>query len=50
MKDKRLLTEDVEYVADLIKKGVFPRCDPTLTNWVCTPKWCGYYEMCKGPK
>jgi len=50
MTDKRILTEDVEQIAELIKQGVFPRCDPTLTNWVCTPKWCGYYEMCKGPK
>lgn len=48
--DKRVLTEDVEQVVDLIKKGIFPRCDPTLTNWVCTPKWCGYYDICKGPK
>jgi hypothetical protein len=48
--DKRLLVEDMEQVVDLIKKGNFPRCDPTLTNWVCTPKWCGYYNICKGPK
>ena len=48
--DKRILVEDMEQVVDLIKKGNFPRCDPTLTNWVCTPKWCGYYDLCKGPK
>lgn len=48
--DKRILVEDMEQVVDLIKKGNFPRCDSTLTNWVCTPKWCGYYNICKGPK
>lgn len=43
---KRNLVEDVEEVADLIKKGVFPRCDPT--HWKCTPRFCGYYSMCRG--
>ena len=46
--DFKLLVEDVEEVADLIKKGVFPRSDGT--NWWCTPKFCGYYERCRGPK
>lgn len=46
--DFKLLVEDVEEVADLIKKGIFPRCDGT--NWHCTPKFCGYYERCRGPK
>lgn len=42
------LVEDVEEVVDLIKKGIFPRTDPT--NWTCTPKWCGYYDICRGAK
>ena len=46
--DKRLLVEDVEEVAYLIKKGNFPRCDPT--GWVCTANFCGYYPTCRGPK
>ena len=45
---KRLLVEDVEEAAYLMKKGYFPRCDPT--HWACTPKFCGYYARCKGPK
>jgi hypothetical protein len=47
-RDIQLLIEDVEEVADLIKKGVFPRCDHT--SWTCTPKFCGYYERCRGRK
>jgi hypothetical protein len=43
---KQNLVEDVEEVADLIKKGIFPRCDPA--NWACTPRFCGYYKMCRG--
>lgn len=46
--DFKLLVEDVEEIADMIKKGIFPRCDGT--NWWCTPKFCGYYERCRGPK
>ena len=46
--DKRILIEDVEEVTYLIKLGQFPRCDPT--HWVCTPRFCGYYEKCRGPK
>lgn len=46
--DKQILVEDVEEVVFLIKKGNFPRCDPT--SWVCTPRFCGYYERCRGPQ
>lgn len=46
--EKRVLIEDLIEVVDLIKKGVFLRCDPT--SWVCTPNFCGYYEKCRGPK
>jgi len=44
--EKRILTEDVIDVADNIKAGRFPRCDPT--TWACTPSFCGYYDMCRG--
>ena len=44
--EKRILTEDVMLVADLIKQGIFSRCDPT--GWNCTPRFCGYYDMCRG--
>lgn len=31
---------------DSIMAGSFPPCDPT--SWVCSPKWCGWYKMCRG--
>ena len=46
--EKKITTEDVEEIADCIKQGRFPRCNPT--EWVCTPNWCGYYADCRGPK
>lgn len=46
--DTRLLVEDFEETADLVKRGIFPRCHPT--DWCCDPKFCGYYERCRGPK
>lgn len=46
--DAKNFTEDLEECVDLIKKGVFPRCDPT--TWACTPRFCGYYERCRGPQ
>ena len=45
---KKILIEDVEEAAHNMKRGCFPRCDPT--QWVCTPRFCGYYADCKGPK
>jgi hypothetical protein len=46
--DKRILIEDVEMVAHLIKKGVSFRCDST--SWACTPRYCGFFERCRGPR
>lgn len=46
--DRKLLIEDLEEVVDNIKHGIFPRCD--CTSWVCTPKYCGYYQRCRGEK
>jgi len=34
-------------VAEAIKAGVFPMCDPANT-FPCSPKWCGYWHMCRG--
>jgi hypothetical protein len=28
-----------------INTGLFPPCDPGA--WICSPKWCGYFESCK---
>ena len=33
-------------IGHAISTGVFP---PTLpTEWSCTKKWCGYYDLCRG--
>jgi len=44
--DYKWMFEIVTGVARAITAGVFPPCDPT--SWACTPKWCGYYYMCRG--
>jgi hypothetical protein len=46
--DHLWLQRIVRDVAQAITKGVFPPCDPTA--WVCSPKWCGYWRMCRGKK
>jgi len=33
--------QDVE---KLINAEIFPKTDPS--NWVCSPRWCGYYSAC----
>jgi hypothetical protein len=45
---KKRLVEDLESIVYQIKKGLFPRCDPTA--WNCSPRWCGYFDRCMGPK
>lgn len=47
-KDHLWLQHIVREVAEAISKGAFPPCDPT--NWICSPKWCGYFHMCRGKK
>jgi len=44
--DHAWLSEIVSSVAKAITAGIFPPCDPT--SWACTPKWCGYYHLCRG--
>jgi len=46
--DTKILEEDLQITVDCIKRGVFPRCDPT--EWVCNERFCGYYQQCRGPK
>jgi len=46
--EKRVIVEDIQTVAQAIKMGIFPRCKPT--EWVCSAKWCGYYEECRGKR
>jgi len=47
-KDYGWMSEIVSSVAKAITAGIFPPCDPT--SWACTPKWCGFYHMCRGKK
>lgn len=35
----------VSEIAQCISKGVFP---PGNDGWHCTPKFCGYWDMCRG--
>lgn len=46
--DHLWLQRVVRDVADAITKGVFPPTDPT--NWSCSPKWCGFWAMCRGKR
>lgn len=43
---QRILVEDLEETVDLIKRGVFPKT--AIDSWACSPKWCGYWAMCRG--
>jgi len=36
----------ISKVVEGITKGVFMPCDPS--GWMCGPKWCGYWDMCRG--
>lgn len=33
-------------IVKAIDAGAFPMCAPT--SWQCNPKWCGYYDSCRG--
>jgi hypothetical protein len=35
----------VQMMIAQINTGLFPPCDPGA--WICTPKWCGYFDSCK---
>jgi len=37
----------IEGVAEGIKKGNFPMCNPA-DNYLCSPKFCGYWNKCIG--
>ncbi len=45
-KDYAWMHEIVSSVATAISAGIFPPCAPD--SWVCTPKWCGFWGMCRG--
>lgn len=43
--DLRWHLKMVEELGQQIHSGLLP---PNPTGWWCSPKWCGYYEKCKG--
>lgn len=44
--DYKWMLEIVSNVAKAISSGIFPPCAPD--NWACTPKWCGFWGLCRG--
>jgi hypothetical protein len=46
--DTEVFKEDVNDVADLIKKGIFPKT--TIDSWKCNSKHCEFYSQCRGKK
>jgi hypothetical protein len=39
------LIERVGIMLAQVETGLFPPCQPD--NWMCSPKWCGYWYSCK---
>ncbi len=37
--------DTVRRIYRLVQSGVFV---PNPTGWWCSPKWCGYYDLCRG--
>lgn len=46
--DHLWLAEITKEVAKAITAGVFPPCEPS--SWICSKKWCGYWDKCRGRK
>jgi len=44
--DSRWLMRLISEYVQQISAGLFPPCDPT--SWVCSPRFCGYYQICRG--
>lgn len=41
---RQMTLRRIERVQEIIQKGAFTPANPG--DWVCTPKWCGYYHTC----
>jgi hypothetical protein len=46
--DADVFIEDVNEVADMIKKGIFPKT--SIDSWKCNEKHCAYWSQCRGKK
>jgi len=47
-RDVEIMVEHVGEVADLVKKGIFPRTQ--IDNWSCNVKHCSFWTLCRGKK
>jgi len=45
MKDIQWWEEAIKQIATQIETGIAP---PNPTNWTCNPRFCGYWNRCKG--
>jgi hypothetical protein len=44
-KDVKRLFARIEIFLRALEKGLFPPADPG--HWICSPEYCGYYQICK---
>lgn len=42
--------EVIKSAVDSIRRGAFPVVEPGVMNWICQPKFCGYWDLCRGKK
>jgi len=47
-RDVEIMVEHVGEVADLVKKGVFPKTQ--IDNWSCNVQHCSFWTLCRGKK
>jgi len=45
--DEKKLIAKIDTYIRMIDSGIFIPCRQGKGNWACTPKFCGYYSMCK---
>jgi hypothetical protein len=45
MEDWQNLLVRIQLMLAQVEAGLFPPCEPG--SWICSPKWCGYYQSCK---
>lgn len=47
-RDAEILVEHVNEVAELVRKGVFPKTP--IDHWSCNKDHCSFYHLCRGKK
>ena len=45
--DEKKLIFKIDTYIKMINSGIFIPCRQGKGNWACTPKYCGFYKMCK---